>query len=261
MDRLNKVIDYIEDNLDGEISLDHLARLAGVNKDTLQRIFTFLTRFSIYDYIRRRRLSKAYEDLRDTDLKVLDIAIKYGYSSSAAFSHAFKKEFKLSPLQARKIRRKIKIFPKLLFQGQVHPRNELEAEIIQFPAKTLYGFKVTCRDYGGELYKIRRLYDELRAKGYYEKWEAHDRYGIFYSDLEHCYFVGTEIKEQGLDVFRLNGGKYAAFHLDSRQQKQILKLENWIYKQWLPVTNFKAGNNINFELYRPGGVDLYFSIH
>lgn len=260
MDKLNKVIDYIEANLDAEISLDYIARLAGTNKDALQRIFVFLTRFSIHDYIRRRRLSKAYEDLRNTHLKVLDIAVRYGYSSTAAFSHAFKREFNLSPLEARKARRKIKIFPKLLFQGQVQPSGGLEAEIVHFPTKTLYGFEVTCKDYGGELYKIRRLYDKLREEGYYKKWEASERYGIFYSNLEHCYFVGTETKEKGLTAFHLAGGKYAVFHLDSRQQKEILKLENWIYKQWLPVTNFNASNNINFELYRPGGVDLYFSI-
>ncbi len=261
MDRLNKVIDYIEDNLDGEISLDHLARLAGVNKDTLQRIFTFLTRSSIYDYIRRRRLSKAYEDLRNTRLRVLDIALKYSYNSTASFSRAFKNEFGLSPAEARKTRRRIKIFPKLLFQGYIRPKGELEAEIIDFPAKTLYGFMVDCDDYGGVLYKIRHLYDELRNNGYYQKWESYNRYGVFYSDTKHRYFVGIDHKEKDLAKFHLRGGRYAVFRLNSRQQKEILRLEDKIYKQWLPATNFKAGNNINFELYHPEGVDLYFSIH
>ena len=74
MNKLNKVINYIERNLDGEISFRYLARLAGVNQDTLSRIFIFLTRISIYEYIRKRRLSKAYEDLRNTKLRIIDIS-------------------------------------------------------------------------------------------------------------------------------------------------------------------------------------------
>ncbi len=260
MNKLNKVIDYIERNLDGEISFRYLARLAGVNQDTLSRIFIFLTRISIYEYIRKRRLSKAYEDLRNTKLRVIDIAIRYSYNSTAAFSRAFKKEFGLTPLQARKSRGRITIFPKLLFQGDIYPGNGLEAEIMDFPTTTLYGIMVTSKEYEGLLYKIRRLYSQLRASGLYRQWDQFSRYGIYYTDKSHCYFVGTEHREDDLTEFRLIGGRYAVFHLNSRRQKEIIKLEEKIYKQWLPATNFMVGKGLNFELYHPHGVDLYFSI-
>ena len=261
MDKLNKVISYIERNLDGQISFQHLARLAGVSRDTLPRIFVFLTRISIYDYIRKRRLSKAYEDLKDTKLRVVDIAFKYGYNSAATFSRAFKKEFGLTPLQARRSRKHIAIFPKLLFRGDAHPANNLEAEIINdVPSIILYGVIVTSKDYDGLLYKIRRLYNQLLASGQYQEWDQLGRYGIYYTNKSHCYFVGTKHKGTGLTEFRITGGRYAVFHLGSRQQKEILKLEEKVYKQWLPATNFIVGKGLNFEFYHPHGVDLYFSI-
>lgn len=260
MDKLNRVIDYIEHNLDREISLWYLARLAGVSQDTLPRIFIFLTRISIYEYIRKRRLSKAYEDLRNTKLRVIDIAIRYGYNSTAAFSRAFKKEFGFTPFQARKSRRRITIFPKLLFYGDICPDNGLEAEIIDFPTTTLYGVIVTSKKHEDLLYKIRRLYGQLRVSGLYRQWDQFGRYGIYYTDKSHYYFVGTEHREGDLTEFHLTGGKYAVFHLNSRQQREIIKLEEKIYKQWLPATNFMVGKGLNFEFYHPHGVDLYFSI-
>lgn len=260
MDKLNKVINYIERNLDGQISFQHLARLAGVSQDTLPRIFIFLTRISIYDYIRKRRLSKSYEDLRNTKLRVIDVALKYGYNSTATFSRAFKKEFGLTPLQTRKSRKRITIFPKLLFQGNAHPASSLEAEIIDFPATTLYGITVASKDYDGLLYKIRRLYNQLRASGQYRIWDQLGRYGIYYTNKAHYYFVGTKDKGPSLTEFHLASGRYAVFHLNSRQQKEILRLEEKVYKQWLPATNFMFGKGLNFEFYHPHGVDLYFSI-
>lgn len=260
MDKLNKAINYIERNLDGQISLHHLARITGVSQDTLPRIFIFLTHMSMYDYIRKRRLSKAYEDLRNTRLRIIDVALRYGYNSTATFSRAFKKEFSLTPLQARKSRKRITIFPKLLFQGDTHPDSGLEAEIINIPTTTLYGTMVVSEDYDGLLYKIRCLYNQLRAKGQYQNWDKIGRYGVYYTDKSHCYFAGTKHKDVGLMEFDLAGGRYAVFHLNSRQQKEILKLEERIYKQWLPATNFMVGKGLNFEFYHSNGVDLYFSI-
>lgn len=260
MNKLNEIVDYIERNLETEISFEHLSRLAGVNKDTLERIFIFITRISLRDYIRKRRLSKAYEELRNTKLRVIDIALKYGYNSTAAFSRAFKKEFGLSPLKARKSRRRIKIFPKLLFQSKIYSNGNLEAEIITLPDKTLYGLEIASKDYGGLLYKIRHLYNQLYTDGRYKKWDEFGRYGIYYTDEAHRYFVGTERRTTGLTKFHLIGGRYAIFHLNSRQQQKIIELEEKIYKQWLPATDFMAGKGFNFEFYSQEGVDLYFSI-
>ena len=63
VDKLNDLIEYIEINLEKNISDDEMCRILGVNSYTLYRIFLFVTDISLTDYIRNRRLSKAALDI------------------------------------------------------------------------------------------------------------------------------------------------------------------------------------------------------
>ena len=98
---LNKMIDYIEDNLEEDIEYNKLAKIVGVSLYSLERIFIFITNISIAEYIRVRRLSKALEEIKTTNNKIMDIAIKYGYSSSISFTRAFKKYFGIRQNESR----------------------------------------------------------------------------------------------------------------------------------------------------------------
>ena len=72
-----KVIDYIEQNLTEEIDYKILAQILGTNEQFLQVIFTFITNTSLTEYIKKRRFSRAYEELKSTNIRVIDLAIKY----------------------------------------------------------------------------------------------------------------------------------------------------------------------------------------
>ena len=64
---MNKMIDYIENNLDNEIDFSELSKITNINIFILERIFTFLTNMTLTEYIKKRRLSKAFEDIRNTN--------------------------------------------------------------------------------------------------------------------------------------------------------------------------------------------------
>lgn len=72
---LNEMIKYIEQHLTENIEYKEFAQIVGVSEYNLQRIFMFLTNMSISEYIRKRRLSKAFEELKTTNIKVIDLAI------------------------------------------------------------------------------------------------------------------------------------------------------------------------------------------
>ena len=78
-DLLNNMIDYIEENLTEDIKYKDLAKIVGVSEYSLQRIFMFLAGISLFEYIRKRRLSKAFEELKTTNIKVIDLALKYQF--------------------------------------------------------------------------------------------------------------------------------------------------------------------------------------
>lgn len=107
---LNDMINYIEDNLTEKIDYKKLAKIVGVLEYALQRIFIFMTNISISEYIRKRRLSNAFEELKMNDIKIIDVAIKYGYESSISFSRAFKQNFGITPSECKKCKKTINYF-------------------------------------------------------------------------------------------------------------------------------------------------------
>ena len=97
-----KLIEYIEEHLTEPTDYKEMARILAVSEQSLQRIFVFITNMSLAEYIKRRRFSRAYEELRSTDIKIIDLALKYQYESEISFSRAFKSLFGMSPSECRK---------------------------------------------------------------------------------------------------------------------------------------------------------------
>ena len=98
---INQIIDYLESKMHENIDLEQAARHAGYSLWEFQRIFSFMTNTTVGAYIRKRKLSLAAKDIVSGDEKIIDIALKYGYESPAAFSRAFKQQFGVSPTLAR----------------------------------------------------------------------------------------------------------------------------------------------------------------
>ena len=105
MDRNLKVsasLEYIEDNLDSDIRLEDLARKVHLSKYHYHRLFHKMTGESVTKYITRLRMKNAGEDLIKTDQPIIDIALKYQYSSQEAFSRAFGRIYGTTPGRYRK---------------------------------------------------------------------------------------------------------------------------------------------------------------
>ena len=103
---VNKVIDYIEKNLEEEINLDSISKFIGYSKFHLNRIFTEQTGITIYKYLQNRRLTIAAEQLVKSDKPIAQIAYEAGYGTQQSFSFAFKQVYLYPP----KIYRNIGIF-------------------------------------------------------------------------------------------------------------------------------------------------------
>lgn len=113
--RMNSVLDYIENNLDGEIKDDKIAVLSANAKGMFQRIFTMITDMTLSEYVRKRRLTQASFDIQNTDAKIIDIAIKYGYNSADAFTSAFKSFHGITPSDARNSNIELQSFRRFIF--------------------------------------------------------------------------------------------------------------------------------------------------
>ena len=99
--KLSDAIAYIEQNLDAEISYEEAARIAMLLTLLFSKNVSYVAGISLSDYIRRRRMSQAAFDLQRCDARVLDVALKYGYTSPTAFNRAFQKVHGIPPTAAK----------------------------------------------------------------------------------------------------------------------------------------------------------------
>jgi AraC family transcriptional regulator len=100
--RINRVIDYLRGNLDRQVKLEELAKVACFSEFHFHRIFRAVSGETLNNFTNRLRLEKAARLLRYTDQSLTDIALDCGFSSSATFSRAFRSGYNTSPSQFRK---------------------------------------------------------------------------------------------------------------------------------------------------------------
>ncbi|AZV58067.1 helix-turn-helix transcriptional regulator [Clostridium sp. AWRP] len=101
---IRKSIDYIENNLNNKIELEDIAHKVFLSKYHFHRIFHSVVGEPVAEYIRRRRLKEAANELLNTDNKIVDIALKYQFSSQESFTKAFKKLYGMPPREFRRNR-------------------------------------------------------------------------------------------------------------------------------------------------------------
>jgi len=94
-------IDYIEENIYNKISLDEISLYAEVSKYYLHRIFKSLTGESIIEYVQSRKLTSSINELVNTNMRIIDIALNYGFDYEQSYIRAFKKNFGCTPLKVR----------------------------------------------------------------------------------------------------------------------------------------------------------------
>ncbi|BBV02330.1 helix-turn-helix domain-containing protein [Providencia rettgeri] len=98
---VHAIIEYIEKNLHEKLTIHVISQYSGYTKWYLQKLFSFETKIPLASYIRKRKLSNAALELKITNNRIIDIALKYGFESQQSFSRTFKENFRLSPFQYR----------------------------------------------------------------------------------------------------------------------------------------------------------------
>ena len=110
---LMDVLEFIEKNIAGELSVEKIARECGLSVSGLQKRFKYVFHMTVKEYILRRRFTCAARDLLTTDESILNIALKYGYSNHESFTRGFQQVWMITPNEYRKSRHFTGHTPKL----------------------------------------------------------------------------------------------------------------------------------------------------
>lgn len=130
IENLNEVIDYIELHLTEKIDYDKLAELTGCSPHLFQKIFFYMTDLTLSQYIRRRRMSLAVVDLKH-HMKVIDVALKYGYDSPTSFNRAFQSVFHMAPSAVKKSDAVLTSYSPIKFSLSLKGKEELKFKIVK----------------------------------------------------------------------------------------------------------------------------------
>lgn len=155
MERLNEAIAYMEEHMQEEISFEEVAKIACTSSYNFQRMFSYMTGISLSEYIRRRRMSLAAEELQQGTDKIIDIALRYQYASPTAFNRAFRSVHGIAPSQVRNAQAAVKLYPPLHFQLSIAGSRELNYRIVKKDAFRVVG---VCHELEKEL--ERRIWTE-----------------------------------------------------------------------------------------------------
>ncbi|PPK93923.1 AraC family transcriptional regulator [Nonlabens xylanidelens] len=100
--RINRVFQYIDENLDSDLSLNTISDIAFFSPYHFHRIFKFITEETLNEYVTRRRIEKSALDLIHKNVGISEISLKCGFNDNSSFTRAFKKYYGISPTEFRK---------------------------------------------------------------------------------------------------------------------------------------------------------------
>ncbi len=98
---IENMIDWVEINLKEDPTLEKMSDYVGYSSFYCSAKFHEVAGISFKEYVMRRKLAQAAVELRETNHKIIDIAVQYGFSSGEAFSRAFHKKYGYTPSQFR----------------------------------------------------------------------------------------------------------------------------------------------------------------
>ncbi|MGI6451286.1 MAG: AraC family transcriptional regulator [Desulfitobacteriia bacterium] len=255
---LNRVIDYIEEHLTANLSLEAISQYAGVSDYHLRMIFFYLAGMTLSEYIKNRKLAEANKDLLQGE-KVTDVAFKYGYQSLDGFTRAFKKWSGFLPSDV--IKKGIsKSFPKLSFIITVKGGVSMEFRIEEKPAFNLVGVsKRVPMQFEGvnmEIVKLAQSITEEQRKEMHalqniEPYEiinaSYDADANFLKeegDLTHLIGVLTTEDQVSdlLDKVPVPACTWAVFPNEGPFPATLQNTMARIYSEWLPSANYEVVN-------------------
>jgi len=141
LERLNQAMEHIESHLDQDVDVEELARIAATSEHHLRRMFSALAGMPLAEYVRRRRLTLAGAEVlarRDT---LLEIAVRYGYSSGETFARAFRAMHSIGPGEARRTGAALNSQSRMTFRLTIEGRSSMRYRVVDRADFTVVGFK------------------------------------------------------------------------------------------------------------------------
>ena len=275
---ISRAIDYIENNLTSDISIDDIAKQLYISSFYFQKGFSIVCGYSVGEYIRNRKLSLAAYELLHTDSKIIDIALKYGYDSPDSFTKAFTRFHGIAPKFARKKSAKLVLFNPLIIKITVEGGKSMDYRIVKTKEQKFIALARSFKNEiinDGDNHDIPGFWEEcynnnliepvrsLRPEGKRDLYglcspakEGADtfEYGIgVLIDKDTQEFDSGEMEKAGYSIWDVKPGTYVVFDCTGEDGGCIGDTWSKFYKEFLPQMGYVPEAETDYEVYLEKG--------
>ncbi len=260
INRLNNAIQYIEEHILEEVDYEQLGKVACCSAYHFQRMFSYMAETSLTEYIRRRRMSLAVADLQSGEEKIIDIALKYGYSSPTAFNRAFQNVHGIAPSAVRESGVTLKSYSPISFKITIKGVEKMEYRIEKKESFRIVGIGQQISSDMEKNFKIvPPMWEKAAMDGTIPKlcglMDSQPMgilgVSVFQEEGNGRYFIAaasTKPIDETLEEYIVPAATWAVFYGEGTS-RSIQELESRILSEWFPSSGYEYGNAPDIEVY------------
>lgn len=275
---IQQAICYMEEHICENINYAEVAKSVHMSSYNFHRTFSFIVGMTANEYIRKRRLTLAAQELQTTDISVIDAACKYGYESPESFSKAFSRFHGSTPKQAKQKGTKLHLFNplviKIILEGgsimdyriEHRERQQFIALVKAFPNEisnddndhSIPEFWTECSE--KNLIEPMRV---LRSEGKRDLYglcsplrdsETHFNYGIGIMIDEDTDTTKLEhFTQNGYSIWEAEPADYAVFKCYGPDGDCLGETWSKFFKEFVPQTGYTQTDDTDYEIYFENG--------
>jgi AraC family transcriptional regulator len=269
LDRIRRVLRFVQVNLDAPLDPERLADVANLSVFHFHRIFSGLVGETLGEHVRRLRLERAAGELRRTNFSVLDIALRAGYEAHEPFTRAFRDRFGMPPSAYRKVDEPLAFPPALCsvhfgsdvavsrFVPLQEDSNMIEVRIEKLPARRLLALTHT-----GAYETIGQSFEKVVGAAATAGLLGSDvtAVGIYYDNPDMtpqellCSHAGVIVQPgvrpepDGFELLELDAGEFA-IGVHRGPYRTLPGSYQWLFGQWLPSSGREPAHAPVQEVY------------
>ncbi len=264
LERLNQSINYIEEHLTEEINYDQLAKIACCSTFHFQRMFSYIASVPLSEYIRRRRMTLAAFELQNSEAKVIDLALKYGYESPTSFNRAFQGVHGMPPSSAKAEGVQLKAYPRMTFLISVKGDVEMNYRIEKKSAFRVVGVKEHMQVNVDENFsRVPKFWAETCQSGRFEaicQLANQKPCGVLgvctcMNGKDFDYYIASATNKpvpEQMCEYEVPAATWAIFECIGPMPHAIQDLQKRIMTEWLPTSGYEYADAPDIEVYPEG---------